>query len=846
MQPQLQTAPNSGVPQIATDPPVSEAQRRAMYAALSGRSTLGIPKSVAEKFVGHAHDMTVEEQEGLFRGLQKFFQEEFREPEHAADVADDPNRGAGVALREPGGKMLFIKRNGAGDQAGTWAFPGGYAKMGENEEAAAIRELGEEIGFLLRQPLRVRFDHAADAFNFSTFVHDVDEEFEPDLNEESDDYQWAFPDQAPQPLHPGVAQLLAGDAFTESDHPRAPDGKWSSGGGGTVKTFHGTTKKLAEQINRQGLKLGKPRSFGGGELYEGDRGRAVFVANTLRTAHWYAKQRIWNKQGGRGEAAVVEIHIPKSEFKKFRKDTMHEGRGSAFGLTSIPAKWIKNTTIWRDNEKVGEYAKDEDGQDFETLYLTVDPEDYEDDELATDHFAFDRATVRRSDADGRLHVEVTNISKANVCPYLGKEIPDWEKLGLQPDKIYQLLRDPEELRKAASTFNNLPLLIEHVPVSADDHQPDLVIGSTGTDAEFSHPYLKNSLVVWAKDAISAIESGSQKELSSAYRYRADMTPGNYQGADYDGVMRNIIGNHVALVKEGRAGTDVVVGDSKPAVIAQHQQETEHMSKTLSRQAVFVKGALTAFLMPKLAQDAKMPDFVSALYGVTNENFAETKPKILEGVKAAFKGVKLAKDANLDDMHGFIDRLDKEAAATDEDPEEKKEGEEKKAFDAEGLKDFLKDKLSEDNMKALDAYLAGDEPPEFAGKPVKEGEDQENEETEKVDQKAMDAAIKVAVDDATKKAIQAQQAIHEAERFVRPWVGELAMAHDSAEAVHRAAAKILGIEGADKVHPDALPHLIKAQPLPGAKPKQDTTVAMDAATIDDFNARFPMASRIGIL
>lgn len=37
---------------LATDPPVSEKQRRAMFAAKSGKSTLGIPKKVGEEFVG--------------------------------------------------------------------------------------------------------------------------------------------------------------------------------------------------------------------------------------------------------------------------------------------------------------------------------------------------------------------------------------------------------------------------------------------------------------------------------------------------------------------------------------------------------------------------------------------------------------------------------------------------------------------------------------------------------------------------------------------------------------------------------------------------------------------------
>jgi uncharacterized protein len=143
--------------------------------------------------------------------------------------------------------------------------------------------------------------------------------------------------------------------------------------------------------------------------------------------------------------------------------------------------------------------------------------------------AFDRASVRSYDRDGRLHVEISNISKAAVNSYIGREIPDYKALGLDPDKVYQLLRDPDELAKAAPTFNNIHMLSRHVPVTADNHKPDLVIGSTGTDAAFDAPHLQNSLVIWARDAIDDVESEVKKELSSAYRYRADMTPGTYEG-----------------------------------------------------------------------------------------------------------------------------------------------------------------------------------------------------------------------------------------------------------------------------------------------------------------------------
>lgn len=174
--------------------------------------------------------------------------------------------------------------------------------------------------------------------------------------------------------------------------------------------------------------------------------------------------------------------------------------------------------------------------------------------------ALDRASVRSYDADGRLHVAVANISKATVNPYVGREIPGWQELGLDPDRVYQLLRAPDELKKAAPTFNNLPLLSQHEPVSASDHKPALVIGATGSDAEFNAPYLQNSLVIWAADGVASVEAETRRELSCAYRYRPDMTPGTFEGTAYDGVMRDIVGNHVALVKEGRAGADVVVGD----------------------------------------------------------------------------------------------------------------------------------------------------------------------------------------------------------------------------------------------------------------------------------------------
>lgn len=272
--------------------------------------------------------------------------------------------------------------------------------------------------------------------------------------------------------------------------------------------------------------------------------------------------------------------------------------------------------------------------------------------------AFDRATVRSFDKDGRLHIELTPISKANVCPYYGREIPNSRSLGLQPDKVYYLLRDPKELAKAASTFNNIPLLNEHIPVTAADPQKMAVVGSTGTDSEFDGTYLKNSLVVWDADSIAGIETDEKKELSSAYRYVADMTPGVHEGQPYDGVMRDIVGNHVALVIEGRAGSDVVVGDSIPTGMKSMSELTKK---------------LMAIITPMLASDEKPEDVEKKVQKVVEDEATQAEKdneSEAERLKREEKELKEREERERKDR----DRDRKEAEDEDDDSKEKKKAE----------------------------------------------------------------------------------------------------------------------------------------------------------------------------
>lgn len=275
-------------------------------------------------------------------------------------------------------------------------------------------------------------------------------------------------------------------------------------------------------------------------------------------------------------------------------------------------------------------------------------------------FAFDKASVRTYDADGKMHVALTPISKANICTYYGREIPGWEELGLIPEKAYKLLRDPEELRKAVPTFNNQPLLNTHIAVTITDPPKDAIIGSTGESAEFDGTYLNNSMVIWDVNSIIGVENEQQKEISSSYRYRPDMTPGAFEGEAYDGVMRDIVCNHVAIVPSGRAGPDVFVYDSQPTGL-------KLMSKIKS---------LMTFIRPLLANDEKAD---------------EVEKKVEE----------IIKDEDTDKQKANDELTEEEKKKLAEDEEEEKA---KKLADDEAEEE-KKEKMANDSKLAMDAAIS---------------------------------------------------------------------------------------------------------------------------------------------
>lgn len=189
-------------------------------------------------------------------------------------------------------------------------------------------------------------------------------------------------------------------------------------------------------------------------------------------------------------------------------------------------------------------------------------------------------TARRYDANGFLHVRGCHIAKMKVYPYKGDELPDIYRL--DPDGMYYVLLPAETIKRAVKTFEGLPLLLDHHDESAEEPARAYRVGSTGTDAGYNAPYLDVSLHVTDAEAIRRIESGEQREISIGFFATYDPQCGILDGQAYDFTITRLVGNHVALVPEGRAGHDCLVADSKRTDGFSHWLKKHDLARSVER------------------------------------------------------------------------------------------------------------------------------------------------------------------------------------------------------------------------------------------------------------------------
>lgn len=255
------------------------------------------------------------------------------------------------------------------------------------------------------------------------------------------------------------------------------------------------------------------------------------------------------------------------------------------------------------------------------------------------NYFFDRRTI---DSNGHMHVPNCRITKASVDKYLGSETSGSVLHGFGAFDEINIYRDGEEIAKALSSFDTVPLMIVHEISTAADPKKELLVGAV-TNPRWEYPYLYADITVWDQAGIDLINSGEQAELSAGYSRDLDWTPGKSpDGLQYDARMFNIKCNHVALVRKGRVDG---------AVVADKAPEVSMFDKL--KHSTLVAALFSAFgVSPKedtaLALDAALDSELSKESEMTADEKAAKEKEEAEAKEKAEREAAVAMDAKINE------------------------------------------------------------------------------------------------------------------------------------------------------------------------------------------------------
>ena len=277
----------------------------------------------------------------------------------------------------------------------------------------------------------------------------------------------------------------------------------------------------------------------------------------------------------------------------------------------------------------------------------------------------------------------------------------------------------------------------------------------------------------------------------------------------------------------------------------------------SRQAILVRGAIASVLKPRLTAGTSLMALDAALADVHADTWARERPKVEARVKQAFAS-KLTGGATLDDLPTFLGAMDAE-----EDDEDDLEGEDEEMDDSE--REDERKKRADDRKKGMDAAArktardgrrtardskraARDAKAKAAKDTAKPAKDEAGEtEAEKAAREKKERAeaaedTKRAVDQAMDSLRADMRAATQAREDVRPLIGAVSMAMDSAPDIYKMALDHLNVD-LTGVPKEGYGALLRAFPKPRAPGNE---MAMDIAfttTSTRLAEKFPALAHI---
>ena len=260
---------------------------------------------------------------------------------------------------------------------------------------------------------------------------------------------------------------------------------------------------------------------------------------------------------------------------------------------------------------------------------------------------------------------------------------------------------PESL----TSFGGKAITFEHPPILLDsENTKKYQIGFTGTDIVYDNGFVRAVMTITDQEAIDRIMRGDVKEVSAGYRVEYDPTPGvTENGEHYDGIQKSINGNHVAVVRRGRAGPQVKLHldrlDAADPSLIQNTGDRLMTAKVVFDGAEFEVSESVALAITKEREDAKM-------------SYEDMKKQYDEMMAKASK-MKEDMMAMEKEMKGKADSAEGRADALAEEVESLKS-------ELEAAKEVNLDSLVEERVALIDkARVNLDSEFDFAGKSARE-------------------------------------------------------------------------------------------------------------------------------
>ena len=355
------------------------------------------------------------------------------------------------------------------------------------------------------------------------------------------------------------------------------------------------------------------------------------------------------------------------------------------------------------------------------------------------------------DGNGYWEIKHNPISRAGVFPYMGRSISD----ECEPDKIYYVYRSADTLAKSVDTWDNppKPFINDHEMLGEgfskiDDRPVQGVIHNP----VFEDDTLYADISVYSESLKDKIENG-KKELSLGYFCKYRKEKGIYKGQAYDYVQEDMVGNHIALVDNGRCGSSVRVFDSKCTmdsldIINSFESEDD---------ADLKKNASDGIIKTTEEKDSEMADKreyirkIMAIAGKPDSDFEggekekiETIAKLLEDSEYAKSEAKDEEEAKkeTEDKCGKDEESEKEEKAEDkcgkdEDEEKKAEDEDLSAADVYAYLKMILDEVRLLNGKKATDEEEKEEKAEDEDEEKSEDEDEEKKSEDEDEEKAED-------------------------------------------------------------------------------------------------------------